>query len=53
MGTNRLVGNDPEVIESAAIEFVASPPMGRVPPLWDGRAGQRTAEVLARIDQVD
>ena len=50
MGTNRLVGNNPDVIESAAIEFVASPPMGRVPPLWDGRAGQRTAEVLARID---
>ena len=46
MGTNRLVGNDPDLIESAAIEFLANPPSGRVPPLWDGSAGMRIARVL-------
>jgi len=47
MGTNRLVGNDADMIESAAVEFLSSPPLGRVPPLWDGRAGERIARILA------
>lgn len=47
MGTNRLVGNDPDLIELAAIEFLTSPPKGRVPPLWDGQAGARIGEVLS------
>ncbi|MFP4555195.1 MAG: non-hydrolyzing UDP-N-acetylglucosamine 2-epimerase, partial [Actinomycetota bacterium] len=48
MGTNRLVGNDPDVIDSTAREFLASPPRGEVPPLWDGKAGMRIAELLIR-----
>lgn len=47
MGTNELVGNDPDRILSAAKRFLADPPVGRIPPLWDGRAGERIAAILA------
>jgi UDP-N-acetylglucosamine 2-epimerase (non-hydrolysing) len=46
MGTNRLVGNDPDRIYRGATEFLFAPPTGRIPPLWDGRAGDRIAAVL-------
>lgn len=46
MGTNRLVGNDPDEIELAAKEFLDDPPAGRIPPLWDGRAGERIGSIL-------
>ncbi len=45
-GTNRLVGPDPEKIRIAAAEVLASPPVPRCPELWDGKAGDRIAEVL-------
>jgi UDP-N-acetylglucosamine 2-epimerase (non-hydrolysing) len=48
MGTNRLVGHDPDVIVEAAVDALTHPPSGRVPPLWDGMAGVRIAEVLQR-----
>jgi UDP-N-acetylglucosamine 2-epimerase (non-hydrolysing) len=48
MGTNRLVGHDPDVIVDAALDVLQSPPSGLVPPLWDGRAGRRIAEILNR-----
>lgn len=47
-GTNRLVGHSADAIVEAAIEVLASPPEGRVPPLWDGEAGGRIADVLQR-----
>lgn len=46
MGTNRLVGSDPDAIEQGVNDALAAPPVGSVPPLWDGRAGIRIAEVL-------
>lgn len=46
MGTNELVGNDPDRIFSAAKRFLAEPPLGRIPPLWDGHAGERIAAIL-------
>ncbi|MDA3041040.1 MAG: UDP-N-acetylglucosamine 2-epimerase (non-hydrolyzing) [Actinomycetota bacterium] len=46
-GTNRLVGTDPEVIVRAAVETLAHPPPPRRPALWDGRAAERIATVLA------
>lgn len=46
MGTNALVGTDPDRIAAAAAEALASPPSGTVPPLWDGSAGTRIAEIL-------
>lgn len=45
MGTNRLVGTDPEAIEKGVVD-VSSWPRGETPPLWDGRAGKRIAEIL-------
>ena len=46
-GTNRLVGRDPARILAAwrAIRDDAPAP-ARVPPLWDGRAAERIADVL-------
>ena len=46
MGTNRLVGLDPEVIAAAAEEALTTTPEGLIPPLWDGKAGMRIAEIL-------
>jgi UDP-N-acetylglucosamine 2-epimerase (non-hydrolysing) len=47
-GTNRLVGTDPERIveEARSAMEVGDEPRGRVPPLWDGRAAVRIADVL-------
>jgi UDP-N-acetylglucosamine 2-epimerase (non-hydrolysing) len=45
-GTNRLVGRDPEAIVAAARDALASPPEPRSPALWDGKAGERIADVL-------
>ena len=45
-GTNQLVGRDPERIVKTALSVIESPPPRRSPALWDGRAGQRIAEVL-------
>jgi UDP-N-acetylglucosamine 2-epimerase (non-hydrolysing) len=47
-GTNRLLGLDPAAISSipgAVAERPREPP--EPPPLWDGRAAQRIAELLA------
>jgi UDP-N-acetylglucosamine 2-epimerase (non-hydrolysing) len=49
-GTNRIVGTDPDAIVAAASEALASPPANRKPALWDGKAGERIAAVLMRID---
>lgn len=46
MGTNRLVGRDPDFIYKSAVEVLNDPPKGRTPPLWDGNAGRRIAEIL-------
>ena len=46
MGTNELVGTDPTRIVEAADRFLTNPPEGRTPPLWDGSAGRRIAEIL-------
>jgi UDP-N-acetylglucosamine 2-epimerase (non-hydrolysing) len=46
LGTNRLIGTDPSAIPPAvrqAREMVCHP--ARI-PLWDGRAGERVAEIL-------
>jgi len=49
MGTNRLVGSDPERIRREALAAVKEPrPTGTRPPLWDGKAGERIAEHIGR-----
>jgi len=48
-GTNRLLGEDPAAILPAAKPLIEGTfPEARCPKLWDGRAGMRIAEVLAR-----
>jgi UDP-N-acetylglucosamine 2-epimerase (non-hydrolysing) len=45
-GTNVLVGTDPRRIESEALKVLQGQgKRGKVPALWDGKAGQRIAEV--------
>ncbi len=48
MGTNRLVGSDPERILAAWREVMADAGCQKPvqPPLWDGRAAQRIADIL-------
>ncbi len=47
-GTNRIVGDDPCAIAKAADEALDSPPRGRTPELWDGRAAERVADHVLR-----
>jgi UDP-N-acetylglucosamine 2-epimerase (non-hydrolysing) len=47
MGTNQLVGSDPAAIGTAAFEALdAARPSPAQPPLWDGRAGERIADIV-------
>jgi len=48
VGTNTIVGTDPERILAAWRDAVdGSGRKGGVPPLWDGRAAERIAAILA------
>jgi UDP-N-acetylglucosamine 2-epimerase (non-hydrolysing) len=46
LGTNQLLGVDPEVLREAAREALAAEPPAEPPqiPLWDGSAGPRAAD---------
>jgi len=47
MGTNTLVGTDPAAIRREAVAAIEGPrPEPARPPLWDGKAGERIAEVI-------
>ena len=46
-GTNTVVGVDPaRVVEAALAALEGHGKRGRIPPLWDGKTGERIAEVL-------
>ncbi len=45
-GTNRVVGLDPDRIVAEARRVLRDGVRPRCPPLWDGQAGGRIAEVL-------
>lgn len=48
MGTNVLVGTDPEMIKQAALDALSFPKKDtKIPPLWDGHAAVRICDVLA------
>jgi UDP-N-acetylglucosamine 2-epimerase (non-hydrolysing) len=47
VGTNTLVGADLGFLQSSVMEALAGhAKVGRVPPLWDGRAAERIAGIL-------
>ncbi|MFQ6605766.1 MAG: non-hydrolyzing UDP-N-acetylglucosamine 2-epimerase [Fidelibacterota bacterium] len=46
-GTNTLIGTDYTRIPQAVRQTLAHPPKGQIPPLWDGKAGQRIADILS------
>jgi len=48
LGTNQLVGLDPDRILNAAINLLDGEPLtGRVPEKWDGNTAQRIVKILA------
>jgi len=50
VGTNVLVGQDSAKMQDEVSRIlVGDGKQGRVPPLWDGHAGERIAEVLHKI----
>jgi UDP-N-acetylglucosamine 2-epimerase (non-hydrolysing) len=47
MGTNVLVGQDLQLLSSELAKILeGKTKKGSIPPLWDGHAGERIAEVL-------
>ena len=47
VGTNRLVGDDPQAILAAYAEIEAGRvPQGRLPEKWDGHAAERIAQLI-------
>jgi len=49
LGTNRLAGTTQSSIVEAWNEMQSSRREAQIPPLWDGRAGERSREVLRRF----
>ena len=49
-GTNVLVGQDPIKLQAELSKILAGKAKkGAIPPLWDGHAGERIAEILERL----
>jgi len=49
LGTNVMVGNNPERIMESADEILCGNfKKGQIPPKWDGKAGKRIVNILAR-----
>ncbi|MCC6784895.1 MAG: UDP-N-acetylglucosamine 2-epimerase (non-hydrolyzing) [Planctomycetes bacterium] len=49
IGTNQLVGNDPQRVLGAYRKVLSGEAgHGSVPPLWDGRAAERIVEIVRR-----
>jgi len=50
VGTNLLLGNDLERLKTEVFKVLdGNGKAGGIPPLWDGRAGERVADVLQRL----
>lgn len=48
LGTNRLVGQDMQRLRAAAHDVLTgNVQTGQIPPLWDGHAGERIAQVIS------
>lgn len=48
LGTNTLLGLEPERLREIP-SLLAQPKLGEIPPLWDGRAGERAADAVERL----
>jgi UDP-N-acetylglucosamine 2-epimerase (non-hydrolysing) len=49
MGTNELIGTDPANVPPALDRLFAGQwKKGQVPPLWDGKTGERIVAILER-----
>lgn len=49
IGTNILVGNDTSKLRSEVSQILAgNAKQGRIPPLWDGQASERIAEIIVQ-----
>jgi UDP-N-acetylglucosamine 2-epimerase (non-hydrolysing) len=47
MGTNVLVGQDMDLLQDEAVRILEGHgKTGQIPPLWDGKAGQRIADIV-------
>lgn len=53
LGTNKLVGTNPDKIKQAAFEILEnnSKKEAKIPPLWDGRAAERICQSLLSSEQ--
>ncbi|MFN4162605.1 MAG: UDP-N-acetylglucosamine 2-epimerase, partial [Stenotrophomonas sp.] len=50
LGTNELIGTDPAKLAPALERLFAGQwKQGQVPPLWDGRTGERIVATLERL----
>ena len=50
LGTNVLVGSDSARLKSELLKVLAgNAKVGSIPPLWDGRAGERIAAILVNL----
>jgi len=48
LGTNTLLGLEPERLRELPT-LLAKPKQGQIPPLWDGKAGERAAEAIESL----
>jgi len=48
LGTNRLLGLEPDRLREVPT-LLSEPKQGQIPPLWDGKAGERAAEAIERL----
>jgi hypothetical protein len=48
IGTNRLIGDDLDRLEREVARLLGMDrrPDYQIPPLWDGRSGERIADIL-------
>jgi UDP-N-acetylglucosamine 2-epimerase (non-hydrolysing) len=46
IGSNRLVGTDPQKIIAAYRDVMNNSRVSQIPPLWDGRAAERIVDIL-------
>lgn len=54
LGTNILVGTNPEKIEQTAFSILENPSKKdtKIPPLWDGKAAERICDVLLEVQKL-